>query len=253
MVNLFDLKGRRALITGAASGIGRHFADVLAAAGASVVLLARRRDRLEQAVAEITVAGGKAAVLDGDLLDRDSLPDLAAGAADAFGPIDILINAAGVNYRQPVEEITWKSWDSTINLNLAAPFFLARLLVPGMQKQGWGRVINFASLQTERAFTNGLAYGASKGGVGQLTRAMAEAWSSDGIGCNAIAPGFFPTELTGPVFGDAATSERLASQTAIGRNGRMADLDGTILYLTSPASDYVTGQIIYVDGGFTAK
>ena len=133
MVNLFDLKGRRALITGAASGIGRHFADVLAAAGASVVLLARRRDRLEQAVAEITVAGGKAAVLDGDLLDRDSLPDLAAGAADAFGPIDILINAAGVNYRQPVEEITWKSWDSTINLNLAAPFFLARLLVPGMQ------------------------------------------------------------------------------------------------------------------------
>ena len=253
MVNLFDLKGRRALITGAASGIGRHFADVLAAAGASVVLLARRRDRLEQAVAEITVAGGKAAVLDGDLLDRDSLPDLAAGAADAFGPIDILINAAGVNYRQPVEEITWKSWDSTINLNLAAPFFLARLLVPGMQKQGWGRVINFASLQTERAFTNGLAYGASKGGVGQLTRAMAEAWSRDGIGCNAIAPGFFPTELTGPVFDDAAMSERLASQTAIGRNGRMADLDGTILYLTSPASDYVTGQIIYVDGGFTAK
>ena len=253
MDNLFDLGGRRALVTGAASGIGRHIGAVLARAGASVVLLARRRERLEEAAEAIRSEGGTVSVLAADLLDRDALSGIAAKASEPFGSPDILVNAAGVNLRQPVEEITWESWDQTINLNLGVPFFLARMLVPQMKEQGWGRVINFASLQTERAFANSLAYGASKGGVGQLTRAMAEAWSRDGIGCNALAPGFFPTELTAPVFGDDSVSGKLAAQTAIGRNGRMEDLDGTVIWMASRASDYVTGQVVYVDGGFTAK
>ena len=122
-----------------------------------------------------------------------------------------------------------------------------------MKAKRWGRIINIASLQSERAFPNGIAYGASKAGVAQLTRAMAEAWSRDGIACNALAPGFFPTELTAPVFQDTEMSAKIAAQTCIGRNGEMADLIGPLLFLASPASDYVTGQILYVDGGFTAK
>ena len=122
-----------------------------------------------------------------------------------------------------------------------------------MASRGWGRIINIASLQSSRAFENGLAYGASKGGVAQLTRAMAEAWSRQGINTNAIAPGFFPTGLTAPVYQNPALIDKLAAQTAIGRNGELEDLDGITLFLASPASDYLTGQVIYLDGGFTAK
>ena len=122
-----------------------------------------------------------------------------------------------------------------------------------MKKKGWGRIVNFASVQTTKAFPGGIAYGASKGAIGQLTRAMAEAWSSDGICVNAIGPGFFPTELTQVVFEDAERSKRNADQTCIGRNGEMEDLDGPLLFLCSEASSYVTGQVLMVDGGFTAK
>ena len=249
----FDLAGKVALVTGATSGIGRRQALALATAGADVVLTGRREAQLHEAVAEIEAAGGSAAAVPADLGDREMLPQLAGHAAVPFGAIDILINAAGVNFRQPVDEITLDSWDATLNLNLAVPFFLARELVPGMQQRGWGRVLNIASLQSTRAFPNGLAYGASKGGITQLTRAMAEAWSRHGINCNAMAPGFFPTELTAPVYENDELIDRLAAQTTIGRNGELADLDGLTVFLASPASDYITGQVIAIDGGFTAK
>lgn len=249
----FRLDGKVALVTGATSGIGRRQALALAGAGASVVLLGRRESQLQEALTEIEQSGGTAALLAADLSDRHQLADIAQAAAKPFGDVDILINAAGVNLRQSVDDITIESWDQTLNLNLAVPFFLARLLVPGMRERGWGKVINIASLQSERAFPDSVPYGASKGGVAQLTRAMAEAWSADGIHCNAIAPGFFPTELTAPVFDDAQRLENLARQTAIGRNGELADLDGITVFLASAASDYITGQVIYLDGGFTAK
>ena len=142
---------------------------------------------------------------------------------------------------------------TTLNLNLAAPFFLAQELAPAMKAKGWGRILNFASLQTTRAFPGGLAYGASKGGIAQLTRAMAEAWSPHGITANAIGPGFFKTELTGPVFDDPERAARNAAATCIGRNGEMEDLDGPVLFFCSDASAYVTGQVLMVDGGYTAK
>ena len=249
----FSLAGKVALVTGATSGIGRHQSRVLASAGARVVLLGRRRENLREAVTEIEAAGGSAAPLSADLSRLDQLPAIAEQARQPFGPVDILINAAGVNLREPVEKITIESWQKTLNLNLAVPFFLARELVPSMKAGGWGRIINIASLQSSRAFENGLAYGASKGGVVQLTRAMAEAWSSRGITCNALAPGFFPTELTDPVFSDDGLSNEMARQTCIGRNGAMEDLIGPAIFLASPASDYVTGQVLHVDGGFTAK
>jgi NAD(P)-dependent dehydrogenase (short-subunit alcohol dehydrogenase family) len=251
--SLFDLTGKVALVTGASSGIGRRQAQALAQAGASVVLLGRRKEQLVSTVAEIEASAGKAALLAADLTARDSLAEIAKLAADPFGAIDILINAAGVNLRQPADEITLESWDETLNLNLAVPFFLARELVPGMQAKAWGRIINIASLQSSRAFANGLAYGASKGGIAQLTRAMAEAWSAKGVNCNAIAPGFFPTGLTASVYQNPDMLDKLAAQTAIGRNGELADLDGVTIFLAAAASDYITGQIIHLDGGFTAK
>jgi NAD(P)-dependent dehydrogenase (short-subunit alcohol dehydrogenase family) len=249
----FDLEGRTALITGATSGIGRRQAWALAQAGAAVVLLGRREKRLQDGVDDIRNAGGDAASLPADLDDRTAIAGIAARASDCFGAIDILISAAGVNLRQPADRITWDSWDQTLNLNLAVPFFLARELQPAMAAQGWGRIINLASLQSSRAFPNGLAYGASKGGITQLTRAMAEAWSGEGITCNAIAPGFFPTELTGPVYENPELVAKLAAQTATGRNGELSDLDGLTVFLASSAASYITGQIIHLDGGFTAK
>ena len=167
--------------------------------------------------------------------------------------MDILCNTAGINLREPASEITAESWHRTLYLNLTVPFFLARELLPHLRHGGGGKIINIASLQSERAFPNSAAYGASKGGVAQLTRAMAEAWSAEGVCCNAIGPGFFPTALTSAVFEDSEVAAKNASQTAIGRNGELQDLDGITVFLASGASDYITGQVIYVDGGFTAK
>jgi len=245
---LFSLAGKTALVTGGGSGIGRAIAEALSDAGAEILLAGRRMDRLEAALGERR--GGCFAA---DVGTGTGIADLAVWALERDTPPDILVNAAGINLRQPASEITPESWDRTLDLNLKTPFFLAQALVPAMQKKGWGRIINIASLQSSRAFENGLAYGASKGGITQLTRAMAEAWSRHGINANALAPGFFPTELTDAVFADTARVEKLAAQTAVGRNGDLADLAGPALFLASPASDYVTGHVLYVDGGFTVK
>ncbi len=247
---MFSVAGRVACVTGASAGLGRGLASALAAAGARVVGIARRADALEDWRAE---AGGETAALPADLADPDTMADVARRAAEPFGPPDILINAAGINTRQAADAVTPEGWRTTLDLNLATPFFLAQALVPAMKAKGWGRIVNFASLQSVRAFPAGLAYGASKGGVAQLTRAMAEAWSPHGITANALAPGFFPTELTGPVFDDPARAAANAAQTCVGRNGEIADLVGPALFLCSDASAYITGQILFVDGGFTAK
>ncbi|MDK3073306.1 SDR family oxidoreductase [Sedimentitalea sp. JM2-8] len=247
---LFDLRGKIACVTGASSGLGRFAATALAGSGAQVIGVARRAGSLAAWRSE---TDGDTALVAADLSDRTGLPEVAQRIADVFGPPDILINAAGVNTRQHADAVTPEMWDLTQNLNLAAPFFLAQAMVPGMRAKGWGRIINFASLQSRRAFANGIAYGASKGAVEQLTRAMAEAWSRDGVTANALAPGFFRTELTAPVFADAALARRHANQTCVGRNGEPRDLLGPLLFFCGRASDYVTGQVLFVDGGFTAK
>jgi NAD(P)-dependent dehydrogenase (short-subunit alcohol dehydrogenase family) len=250
---LFDLSGRTALVTGGGTGIGKAIAAALALAGARVVVLGRRPDRLAESVAAIRARGGTAQAIVGDAVDRAALAALVVNTAQPFGPPLILVNAAGINPRQPADSISEADWDRTLAINLNAPFFLARALVPAMRAAGWGRIINIASLQSVRAFANGIAYGASKGAVVQLTRAMAEAWSAHGITCNAIAPGFFPTELTAPVFADNALTQRLAAQTMVKRNGRLEDLHGIAIFLAAEASAYITGQTIFVDGGFTAQ
>lgn len=250
MTPCFDITGRVAVVTGASSGIGRAIATAFAEAGAHVVGVARRADALEAWRAEST---GATAAVAADLGAPEAAGDVAGRLAEPFGAPDILVNAAGLNPRQTADDVTPERWRATLDINLSTPFFLAQALVGAMKAKGWGRIINFASLQSVRAFPAGLAYGASKGGVAQLTRAMAEAWSRDGITANAIAPGFFPTELTAAVFDDPDRAARNAAQTCIGRNGRLSDLVGPALFLATPASDYVTGQVLFVDGGFTAK
>lgn len=247
---MFDLTGRVACVTGASAGLGQRSAIALAAAGAKVVGVARRADALAEWAA---ATGDNAAVVAADLSERDQIAGIAEQVAAPYGPPDIIVHAAGINTREIADDVTPDGWDVTLNLNLAVPFFLTQAFVPAMKAKGWGRVVNFASLQTTRAFPGGLAYGASKAGIGQLTRAMAEAWSQHGINANAIGPGFFPTELTGPVFADPDRAARNAAQTCIGRNGALEDIDGPLLFLCSDASAYVTGQILMVDGGFTAK
>ena len=247
---LFDLTGRVAVVTGASSGLGRQAAIVLAAAGANVVGVARRQAALDTLTDEI---GNAAASVVADVADRSAITALRDAVSAPFGAPDIIVHAAGVNTRETADGVTDAGWDATLALNLSAPFFLSQALVPAMKAKGWGRIVNFASLQTTRAFPGGIAYGATKAGIGQLTRAMAEAWSKDGITANAIGPGFFPTELTEAVFSDPDRAARNAAQTCIGRNGRMDDIDGPLLFLCSDASAYVTGQILMVDGGYTAK
>jgi gluconate 5-dehydrogenase len=242
---LFSLQGRTAFVTGGNAGIGLAIARALGLAGARLVLAARRESALAQAVADLAAEGIEAKALPLDL----ARPEL--GRIDAAP--DILVNAAGINLRQPFAEVTAAAFDLHLALHLRAPFLLTQRFAPAMASLGWGRILNIGSLQSFRAFPDSAPYGAGKGGIAQLTRAIAEAWSRQGITCNAIAPGFFPTALTAPVFADTPRAAALAERTCIGRNGRLEDLYGAAVFLCSDAAGYVTGQILAVDGGFLAK
>jgi gluconate 5-dehydrogenase len=249
---LFSLQGRRAVVTGGNAGLGEAMAGALGRAGATLLLVARREAQLQQAAERLRAQGIAVDTLALDLGQVEALPAAGRAIADRAGTVDILVNAAGVNLRQPFAEVTPASWNQQIALHLAAPFFLTQALAPGMAVRGRGRIINVASLQSSRAFAHSAPYGAGKGGVVQLTRAIAQAWSGQGITCNAIGPGFFPTELTAPVFADPQLAALHASRTAIGRNGRLEDLHGATVFLASDASAYITGQTLMVDGGYTA-
>ena len=250
---LFDLTGRCALVTGGNSGIGEAMARALGLAGARVCLVARRDAELSAACTRLSGDGIDAQQIAADLSNVDTWPILAQQAQRQMGTIDILINAAGINLRQPFGEVTVQAWQTQIHLHLSAPFFLTQALAPAMAARGWGRIINIASLQSYRAFADGAPYGTAKGGVVQLTRAIAQSWSPKGVTCNAIGPGFFPTALTAAVFSDPQRARQNAAQTCIGRNGKLEDLYGATVFLASDASAYITGQTLMVDGGFTAK
>ncbi|MGI9025764.1 MAG: SDR family NAD(P)-dependent oxidoreductase [Burkholderiaceae bacterium] len=253
LASLFDLEGRCALVTGGSAGIGEAMAHALGLAGARVLLVARREAELEAAVRRLGEDRIDAQWLAADIAHAQTARGAAESAQQRFGPIDILVNAAGVNLRQAFTEVTPESWRTQLALHLEAPFFLTQALAPAMKTRRWGRILNIASLQSWRAFANSAPYGAGKGGVVQLTRAIAEEWSPHGITCNAIGPGFFPTALTAAVFANAELADRNASQTCVGRNGELKDLYGATVFLASEASAYVTGQTLMVDGGFTAK
>jgi gluconate 5-dehydrogenase len=249
---LFGQHGRVAVVTGASSGLGRSIAEALASAGAAVVLVARDRARLDVVAAAVVAQGGSAATLPADLADRAEVARCADAARRPFGDPDILVNAAGVNRRPPLDQLTPAEWDETLAINLTAPFLLAQALVPAMLDRGWGRVINVTSMQAERAFGRSGAYGVSKAGLAQLSRAQAEAWSARGVNCNSLAPGFFVTPMTAAARAEPGRAEALAARSFIGRNGLPEDIRGAALFLASRASDFVTGQTLRVDGGLSA-
>ncbi len=249
---LFSLDGRVAVVTGGSSGIGRAMARALAGAGANVVLVARHAAALDDAARELRSLGAGAGRVCADLGDRAALSRAAEDVAEIFGEPDILLNAAGVNIRPPLPLLSAAEWDRTMAVNLTAPFLLGQRFGPGMAARGWGRIINVASQQSVRAFGNSGGYGASKGGVVSLTKSQAEAWAASGVCCNAVVPGFVATPMTAEVAADPVRSAALAARTMIGRNGQPADFEGVAVFLASSASDYLTGQMIFVDGGFSA-
>ena len=249
---LFSLAGRVAVVTGGSSGIGAAMALALARAGARVVLVARDASRLGAAADGLRAAGAQAGWVSADLSVRSGVGRAAAEAGTLFGPPDILVNCAGVNLRPPLADLSGADWDLTMAVNLTAPFLLGQEYGPSMAARGWGRIINVTSQQAQRAFASSGGYGASKGGLAALTRSQSEAWASSGVCCNSVCPGFVATPLTEAVASDPERWAAMAARTMTGRNGEPADFAGVALFLASRASDYLTGQTIYVDGGFSA-
>jgi len=249
---LFSLRDRVAVVTGGSSGIGRAIALALGQAGASVVIIARDARNLAAAVDDLAALGCTAASVQADLGDRAALDRVAGEARAAFGPPDVLVNCAGLNLRPPMGQLTINQWDELMAVNLTAPFLLGQHFGPAMAERGWGRIINVTSQQADRAFGNSGGYGAAKSGVAALTRSQSEAWARRGVCCNAICPGFVVTPLTAEVSADPVRLAALADRTMLGRNGLPGDFAGAAVFLASAASEFVTGQIIRVDGGFSA-
>jgi len=248
---LFGLDGFTAVVTGGSSGIGRAIARALAGAGASVVVVARREKELRATVEELSDHGGRSAWVSADLGSTAGVRAAAEEAAGAFGEPDILVNCAGINLRPPLDELDEDVWDTTMALNLKAPHLLGRRFGPGMAERGFGRIIHITSQQAHRAFAESGAYGVSKGALESLTRSQAEAWSPYGVTSNTLVPGFVMTPLNSRLSSDPVKVAALAGRTMIGRNGLAEDFAGAAVFLASRASAYVTGQSLFVDGGFS--
>ncbi|KAI5458676.1 hypothetical protein BGZ63DRAFT_391862 [Mariannaea sp. PMI_226] len=249
---LFGLAGKTAIVTGGSSGIGREMATALGRAGCRLVLIARQPGPLEETIADLSKYDVDASAIPTDLSDMESLNDAIKTITASVGTPDILVNAAGVNLRPHMNQISLDDWDKTIAINLTAPFTLGQAFGPRMAERGSGRIINIISQQSFRAFGNSGAYGVSKGGLLSLTRSQAEAWSPRGVLCNAIAPGLVRTPLAEAAFSDPINAKKHSDRTFIGRNGIPEDFAGVAVYLASDASSAVTGQTIFVDGGYSA-
>lgn len=248
---LFSLAGRVAMVTGGSSGIGRSIAAALAQAGARVVVVARGEEKLIATVRELEDHGCGAAWVSADLGTRDGVRTGAERVVEAFGEPDILVNCAGVNLRPPMNEVDEEVWDTTMAVNLNAPYLLGQRFGPAMAERGFGRIIHITSQQAHRAFVHSGAYGVSKGGLESLARSQAEAWSPRGVTCNTLVPGFVLTPLNSRLASDPAKVAALAERTMVGRNGEAEDFDGAAVFLASTSSAYITGQTLFVDGGFS--
>ncbi|ULR49207.1 SDR family NAD(P)-dependent oxidoreductase [Streptomyces deccanensis] len=248
---LFSLDGRVAVVTGGSSGIGKAISTALARAGASVVIVARKEAELAATVDRLTADGCRAAWVSGDLGSRDGVRAAAEQAVEAFGEPDILVNSAGVNLRPPLTELGEDVWDTTMAVNLEAPFLLGQRFGPGMAERGYGRILHITSQQAHRAFVRSGAYGVSKGALESLARSQAEEWSPHGVTCNTLVPGFVPTPLNTRLASDPEQVAALAARTLTGRNGLADDFAGAAVFLAGRSAGYITGQTIFVDGGFS--
>ena len=249
--SLFDLTGKVALVTGASKGLGSAIAVGLAQAGARLALCARSREGLAGTRAAVEAAGGEARTFEMDVLSRASVRDAVAAAIAALGRIDVLVNNAGVNVRKPTLELAEEEWDRVVDTNLKGYFLVAQAVGAHMVARRSGKVINVSSIFGAVGMNNQLAYAASKGGVGQLTKVMAIEWAPHGVTVNAVGPTYFETPLVAALRNDPERFRFINERTPMGRWGQPEELVGTIVYLAAPASDFVTGQTVYVDGGWT--
>lgn len=251
MTKLFDLAGQVAIVTGASRGLGQYFARALANAGADLILTSRSRDSLQTFESEIKDLGRRAVSLELDVRDQASIERMAATAQRAFGHIEILVNNAGCNVRKPALDVTWEDWNLILDTNLRGSFFVAQAIARQMISKGYGRIINVGSV-TSVAGCAGLGpYGASRGGVRQLTMSLADDWGKHGITVNCLAPGWFKTEQNKVLYEDSEWVEYLTDRIPLKRPGQPNDLDGAIVFLASESSRYVTGQTLLVDGGIS--
>jgi NAD(P)-dependent dehydrogenase (short-subunit alcohol dehydrogenase family) len=249
----FDLTGKVALVTGASSGLGRGMALALARAGADMALAARGAEGLERVAKEAQSLGRETLAVPTDVTQVTQIEALIRRTVERFGHLDILIPAAGINIRGPATEFAEADWDRVMAVNLKGVFFTCQAAGRAMIEQGGGSIITVASLTTTFGFPNIVAYCASKGAVGQLTKALASEWAPRGVRVNAVAPGYYRTSMTEPLFQDPEFRQYLQGRIPMERTGIPEDLGGAAVFLASDASAYVTGQILYVDGGWTAR
>ena len=249
--SLFDLTGQVAIVTGTSRGLGQYFARALAKAGADLVLTSRDRASLAPFEDEIKALGRQAISLELDVRNQESIERMAAEAEAAFGQIHILVNNAGCNIRKPALDVTWQDWNQILDTNLRGSFFVAQAIATRMIARGYGRIVNIGSVTSVFGFAGLAPYGASRGGIRQMTMSLADDWGKHGITVNCLAPGWFRTSQNKVLYEDPEWVEYLIDRIPVKRPGEPRDLDGAIVFLASEASRYVTGQTLLVDGGIS--
>ena len=248
---LFDLSGQIALVTGASRGLGQQFGRALAKAGADLVVTSRKRDDLMPFVAEMEALGRRAVPLELDVRDQGSIERMADAAETACGQIHILVNNAGCNVRKPALEVTWDDWNLVLDTNLRGSFFVAQQMARRMASHRYGRIVNIGSVTSVFGYAGLAPYGASRGGIRQLTMSLADDWGKHGITVNCLAPGWFRTEQNKVLYESKEWVNYLVDRIPLKRPGKEHDLDGPLVFLASESSRYVTGQTLLVDGGIS--
>jgi len=249
--SLFDLSGRVAIVTGTSRGLGQYFARALAKAGADLVLTSRKREDLAAFAKDIEAQGRRALCLELDVRRQESIERFAAEAETAYGHLDILVNNAGCNVRKPALEVTWDDWNLVLDTNLRGSFFVAQAVAERMIRRGYGRIINIGSVTSVAGYAGLGPYGASRGGIRQLTMSLADDWGKYGVTVNCLAPGWFRTAQNAVMYEDADWLAYLKERIPLKRPGQPNDLDGAVVFLASESSRYVTGQTLLVDGGIS--